>query len=111
MLPLQASSSSRVPWHDDLAAVNAGARAHVDDMVGVADRVLVMLDDQHGVAEDREALERLEQPIVVLLVKADRRLVEDVEDAREARCRSARRDGCAGSRRPTECPLVRSRWR
>ena len=36
---------------DDLAAVDAGAGAHVDDMVGVADRVLVMLDHQHGVAE------------------------------------------------------------
>ena len=35
----------------DLAAVDARAGAHVDDMVGVADRVLVMLDDEHGVAE------------------------------------------------------------
>ncbi len=69
---------------DDLAAVDAGAGAHVDDMVGVADRVLVMLDDEHGVAERFEALQRFEEAVVVLLVEADRRLVEDVEDAREA---------------------------
>ena len=40
---------------DDVAAVDAGARAHVDDIVGGADRVLVMLDDEHGVAEVAEA--------------------------------------------------------
>src|SRR6185369_14779146 len=43
-----------------------------------------MLDDQYRVAERLEALERLEQAVVVLLVEADRGLVEDVEDAREA---------------------------
>ncbi len=61
-----------------------GAGAHVDDMVGVADRVLVMLDDDHGVAEVAQALQRFEQAVVVVLVEADRRFVEDVEDAREA---------------------------
>ena len=83
-LSLQASRSSSVPCADDLAAVDAGAGAHVDDMVGVADRVLVMLDDEHGVAEAAQALEGFEQAVVVLLVEADRGLVEDVEDAREA---------------------------
>src|SRR5580765_2995019 len=53
-------------------------------MVGVADRLLVVLDHQHRVAEAAQALERLEQAVVVLLVEADRRLVEDVEHAREA---------------------------
>src|SRR5207237_8413089 len=67
-----------------LAAVDAGAGAHVDHMVGGADRLLVMLDHEHRVAEAAEALERLEEAVVVLLVEADRGLVEDVEDAREA---------------------------
>src|SRR5678816_3181520 len=66
------------------AAVDAGAGAHVDDMVCGADRFLVMLDHEHGVAEAAQALQRLEQAVVVLLVKADRGLVEDVEDAGEA---------------------------
>src|SRR5437763_12775104 len=53
-------------------------------MVGGADRLLVMLDHEHRVAEAAEALERLEEAIVVLLVEADRGLVEDVEHARES---------------------------
>ena len=40
---------------DDLAAMDAGAGAHVDDIIGVADRILVMLDDEHGVAEIAQA--------------------------------------------------------
>ena len=69
---------------DDLAAMGAGAGAHVDDVVGVADGVLVMLDDDDGVAEIAQALEGDEQAVVVALVEADRGLVEDVEDARQA---------------------------
>ena len=69
----------------DLAAVDAGAGADVDDVVGRADRVLVMLDDDHGVAEVAQALERDQQPVVVALVQADRGLVEHVEHAGQAR--------------------------
>ena len=70
---------------DDLAAVHAGAGAHVDQPVGGAHRLLVVLDDDHGVAEVAQALERRDQPAVVALVQPDRRLVEDVEHAHEAR--------------------------
>ncbi len=96
---------------DDLAAMDAGAGAHVDDIVGGADRVLVMLDDEDGVAEIAQPLERVEQPVIVALVQADGGLVEDVEHARQAASRSGWRGGCAGSRRRTACPLVRSRLR
>ena len=47
----------------------------------VSDGVLVVLDDDQGVAEVLEPDQRLDQPVVVALVQADRRLVEDVEDA------------------------------
>ena len=40
---------------DDLAAVLARARPDVDDVVGDADRLLVVLDDDHGVAEVAQA--------------------------------------------------------
>ena len=73
-----------MPECDDLAAVLAGARADVDDPVGGADGVLVVLDDDQGVAEVLEPDQRLDQPVVVALVQADRRLVEDVEDADQA---------------------------
>ena len=70
---------------DDVAAVHAGARAHVDDVVGGEDGVAVVLDDEHRVAEIAQPLQRLEQARVVALVQADRRLVEDVEHADQAR--------------------------
>ena len=74
-----------VPFGDDVAAVLAGARAHVDEPVGGAHHLLVVLDDEHGVAEVAQPLERADQLVVVALVEADRRLVEDVEDADELR--------------------------
>ena len=69
---------------DDAAAVHAGARAEVDDVVGVTDRIFVVLDDDHRVAEVAQAIQRAQQPLVVALMQADRRLVEDVHDADEA---------------------------
>jgi hypothetical protein len=41
-----------------MAAVRAGAGAHVDDVVGRADRVLVVLDDEHRVAEVAQVPQR-----------------------------------------------------
>ena len=70
---------------DDLAAVLAGARAHVDHPVGRADGVLVVLDDDHGVADVAQPRERVDQAVVVALVQADRRLVEDVQHADQVR--------------------------
>ncbi len=73
-----------VPCATTCAAVHAGAGAEVDDVVGAADRVLVVLDDDHRVAEVAQPHQRVEQALVVALVQADRRLVEDVHDADEA---------------------------
>ena len=64
--------------------MDAGAGADVDDVVGGQDRVLVVLDDDHRVAEVAQAAQRHEQALVVALVQADRGLVEDVEHAGEA---------------------------
>ena len=70
---------------DDFAAVLARARTEIDDVVRGAHRLLVVLDDDHGVAEIAQLLERGEQPRVVALMQADRRLVEDVEHADQPR--------------------------
>ena len=59
------------------------ARPDVDHVVGDADRLLVVLDDDHGVAEIAQPHERLDQAPVVALVQPDRRLVEHVEHADE----------------------------
>ena len=69
---------------DDVAAMDAGGGADVDDVVGLADGVLVVLDDDDGVADVAQVLERAEQALVVALVEADGGLVEHVEHAGEA---------------------------
>ena len=69
----------------DLAAVHAGARPHVDEPVGAAHHLLVVLDDDDRVADVAQPLERADQARVVALMEADRRLVEDVQDADELR--------------------------
>ena len=78
------TSVGRALGHDH-AAMHAGARPHVDQMVGRADRVLVVLDHDHRVAEVAQVAQRLQQPVVVALVQADRRLVQHVEHAGQPR--------------------------
>ena len=68
---------------DDSATVLAGAGADVDDVVGDADRVLVVLDDQDGVPDVTQPFQGLDQLVVVALVQADRRLVEHIEHSDE----------------------------
>ena len=73
----------RRAFRDDFAAMHARARADVDDVVGGEDRVLVMLDHEHRIAEVAQAPERVEEARVVALVQADGRLVEHIEHARQ----------------------------
>ena len=68
-----------------MAAVLARAGTEIDQIVGRANRLLVVLDDEHGVAEVAQLAERREQPAVVALVQADRRLVEHVQHAGQLR--------------------------
>ncbi len=54
-------------------------------MVGGEHRSLVVLDDDHGVAEVAEPVQGRDQLLVVALMEADRGLVEDVHHADQAR--------------------------
>ena len=81
-----------------MAAVLAGARPEVDDVVGGPDRLLVVLDDDHRVAEIAQPRQRREQLAVVPLVEADRGLVEHVQHAREI--------GADLRRKPDPLPLA-----
>ena len=54
-------------------------------MIGAVDRLLVVLDHDHGVAQVAQALQRVEQPAVVALVQADGGLVQHVHHAGEPR--------------------------
>ena len=70
---------------DDPPAPLPGARADVDDPVGRADGVLVVLDDNEGVAQVPQALKGLDEAGVVPLVQPDAGLVEHVEDPDQPR--------------------------
>jgi hypothetical protein len=65
--------------------MDARAGADVEDVVGLADRFLVMFDDDHRVALVAQVLQRREQPVIVALVQADGGFVEHVEHAGQAR--------------------------
>src|SRR6202008_3387781 len=69
---------------NDAAARFAGARTHVELVVGGADGFFVVLDHDDRVAEGAQALERLDQAGVVALVQADGGLIEHVHHAGEA---------------------------
>ena len=96
-----------MPDDDDLAAVLARARTDVDDVVGDADRLLVVLDDDHGVAEVAQPHQRVDQPLVVALVQADRRLVEHVEHADEAAADLRREPDALRLAARRACPTTR----
>ena len=68
----------------EAAALPARPFAEVEDPVRGADRLLVVFDHDDGVAEVADAGERRQQALVVALVQADGRLVQDVEDALHA---------------------------
>ena len=70
---------------NDGSAQASRAGAEIDNVVGMANGVFVVLDDQHGVAQIAQFLQRLNQPVVIALVKADGRLIEDIEHTAQPR--------------------------
>ncbi len=71
------------PLGCNVSTVPAAGGAEVDDVVGSADRLRVVLDDQHGRPHVRELPQVREQATRVPRVQADRRFVEDVERPRQ----------------------------
>ena len=55
------STFAAVPSATTWPPCSPGARAHVDEPVGAAHHLLVVLDDDHGVAEVAQPLERADQ--------------------------------------------------
>ena len=84
---------------EELAAEFACAGAEVEQVVGGADDVGVVLDDEDGVAEVAQGVEDADELGGVAGVQADGGLVEDVECADEAASRAMWRAGCAAIRR------------
>ncbi len=55
---------------DDSTAVDPGAGADIDNVIGLADGVLVVLHHQHRVAQVPQVGEGAQQALVVALVQA-----------------------------------------
>ncbi len=55
------------------------ARTHIDDIVCLPDRLLVVLDHNESISHVAEFFQGIDQFAVVSLVKPDRGLVEHVE--------------------------------
>ena len=68
---------------DHLATLATGTRTDVDDVVGMEHHVAVVLDDNDGVAQIAQLLQRTDEAVVVALVQSDAGLVEDVEHVDE----------------------------
>ena len=64
---------------EQTAALFAGAGAEVDQPVGAAHHLLVVLDHHHGIAFVAQGLQRVDELAVVFLVQADARFVEYIE--------------------------------
>ena len=78
-------SADRAADHDLAARARPRLRADVHDPVRRRDRVLVVLHDDHRVAQVAQPQQRLDQPVVVPLVQARRRLVQHVQHPGQAR--------------------------
>ena len=68
----------------DAAAMHARARPQVDDLVGRAHHVLVVLDHDDAVADVAQVLQRADELVVVALVQSDAGLVQHIHHARQA---------------------------
>ena len=66
---------------DDGAAACAALRTHVDEPVGVANDVEIVLDDEDGIAQAHQPLQDFQQLAHVVEVQAGGRLVQQVERA------------------------------
>ncbi len=65
----------------DLPAVQPGTGPNVDQVIRRADRVLVVLDNQNGVADVGQMPKCGDQPVVIALMQPDGRLIENIAAA------------------------------
>src|SRR5690606_22049086 len=70
---------------DQAAAVATGARAHIDDVIGGQNRLLVMLDNDDGIPLIAKIDEGFEKPRIVALMQPDGGLVKHVKHAGQPR--------------------------
>ena len=69
---------------DDLAAMHAGMRSDVEDVIGGADRVFIVFHHDHCITQVAQAYQRTQQALVVALVQADAGFVQHVHHPDQA---------------------------
>jgi len=73
------------PSRDEMATVFTRSWPQVKDIVGCQNGLTIVLDDQDRVAQITQAFETLEQALIIALMQANARLVEDIEHPHQAR--------------------------
>ena len=81
---------SERPARNNGTTVHASARPHIDDMIGVADRVFIMFNDDNGIAKVAQPLEGFKQAVIVALVQADAWFIKHIKYAGKAAANLAR---------------------
>ena len=69
---------------NNLTAQLTRARPHIDYVVSAANGIFIMLDHYHGIAQIAQMLKRANQTLIVALVQADRRFVQNIKHAHQA---------------------------
>ena len=69
------------PFRDDLATARAGVRPEIKNVVGRADRFLVVLDHDDGIPEIAQPTQRADEARIIALMQTDAGLVEHIEHA------------------------------
>ena len=77
------STSARVPCATSFPPRGPAPRADVDEVIGGADGVFVVLHHDDRVAQVPQPPQRGDEPVVVALVQADARLVQHVKHPRQ----------------------------
>ena len=89
----------------------ASQRPQVEDPIGFQDRLAVVFDDQHGIAQVTQPFQGTQQTGVIAWVQTNRRLIQHVQHTHQARANLGRQADtlrfAAGKREAAERCKVR----
>ena len=73
------------PGTDDISTMRSCAGTDIDQVIGGADAIFVVLDHENGVADRLQPLERADQAGVIALMQTDCRLIQHITHANQPR--------------------------
>ena len=75
----------RLAGGNQITAGVSRAGTEIDNVIGAANGVFVVLDDEHGVAEIAKLFEGVKEAVIVARVESNGRFIQNVQDATKAR--------------------------